>query len=586
MSENQIGVISCASMHEQIKECIASLEVSFRIYPIVPPCTFNLKIDLIRYYIDRSINENDATILAYGICHPEMIKLLSEYDDRVIRFKGSNCYEMFLGKEKYAEFHKKCYWILNKPFFTRFKKDLLAGFEPGTKNSKMLIKDTIKKIVYIRFDTDQLDIGLVDDFASALGLEYEIFSTDVRNLKRLFNEAINSTKRVNSIKIHDVFPKYQETPITETIFENIGEIIYIIDIHSRDFVFISPQVRLILGYNPEEFIDIINDKIIIPLYHEDDRGEIIAKRYKYLITCLNEGLKEPYELEYRMRHKNGDFIWVKESIYANYNKEGIIESFIGKIMDINKRKEAELKLKSSQEKYKEAYKKAEFYNDLISHDINNILQVILSSTAHNERFLESPENLEIIKKNMKTIKDNVMRGAKLVKNVKNLSQLEKEGKNLTKVNVCDTLKKSITFIRQLYPDRKKKIQVDAFDTKIFIQANALLTDLFENTLLNAVRHNINPQIEISIRISQENKKGENYLKMEFMDNGIGIKDSIKEKIFQRGFKEDNFAEGMGLGLSLVKKLIEIYGGKISIKDRVDGDYSKGTNFIFLFPNIN
>lgn len=585
MNNIRIGIVACASMHEQIKECMASFEYSFKIYPLIPPCTFNLKIDLIRYYIDRSINENNATILAYGTCHPQMTELLKDYTDNVVRLKGNNCYEMFLGKEKYAEYHEKCYWMLNKPFFTRFKKDLLAGYEPGTINSKILFND-INKIVYVRFESDQLDMNLVEDFANALDLEYEVYTTDIKSLKQFLRDAINSVKIHDQIKIQDIFPKYPDKSEIQTILENIGEILYKIDIHSRMFTYISPQVESILGYNPDEFMDIMNDNILVPIYHEDDRAQILAKRYKYLLTCLNESILEPYELEYRMRHKNGNFIWIRESLYVDYDLEGNIESFIGKMTDITKRKKAELRLKKSEKKYKKAYNRAEFYNDLISHDLNNILQAILSSTQVNERFLEDPEKLDIVKKNLTIIKKNVMQGAKLVRDLNKLSQLESADMRLTKVNLCEVLKRTIAFIKQTYPDRDINIQVEAFNTKLFIQANELLTDLFDNLLLNAVKHNINPRIEITIRLSQKKKEGKNYLKMEFIDNGIGIKDSFKHKIFNREYREVKIVQGMGIGLSLVKQIIKSYKGKISIKDRVEGDYTKGSNFIIILPNGN
>ena len=95
MKELTVGIVTCASMHEQIEECLASLEGSFRIFPIIPSCTFAVKIDLIRHYLDRSLSENDVTLLAYGICHPQLLPLLAEYGHQVTKVEGSNCFEMY-----------------------------------------------------------------------------------------------------------------------------------------------------------------------------------------------------------------------------------------------------------------------------------------------------------------------------------------------------------------------------------------------------------------------------------------------------------------------------------------------------------
>ena len=66
--------------------------------------------------------------------------------------------------------------------------------------------------------------------------------------------------------------------------------------------------------------------------------------------------------------------------------------------------------------------------------------------------------------------------------------------------------------------------------------------------------------------------------MEFLDNGLGIHGKMKEIIFLRA---DNTLRGMGLGLSLVKKIIGKFDGKIWVEDKVDGDYTKGSNFIVV-----
>ena len=64
---------------------------------------------------------------------------------------------------------------------------------------------------------------------------------------------------------------------------------------------------------------------------------------------------------------------------------------------------------------------------------------------------------------------------------------------------------------------------------------------------------------------------------------MGVSDDRKEKIFQRGFMEDKSVRGMGLGLSLVKKIIDSYNGQIWVEDKVQGDHSKGSNYIILIP---
>lgn len=73
--------------------------------------------------------------------------------------------------------------------------------------------------------------------------------------------------------------------------------------------------------------------------------------------------------------------------------------------------------------------------------------------------------------------------------------------------------------------------------------------------------------------------------MEFSDNGIGVPENRKEIIFKRGNRELKGSKGMGIGLSLVKKIIKGYNGKIWVGDKVKGDYSQGSNFILLIPEI-
>ena len=73
-----------------------------------------------------------------------------------------------------------------------------------------------------------------------------------------------------------------------------------------------------------------------------------------------------------------------------------------------------------------------------------------------------------------------------------------------------------------------------------------------------------------------------YVKIEFIDNGIGIPDIMKNVIFQRDVKKEK-AGGIGLGLLLIKRIMESYDGTVKVEDKTTVDYSKGSNFIVLIP---
>jgi len=103
-------------------------------------------------------------------------------------------------------------------------------------------------------------------------------------------------------------------------------------------------------------------------------------------------------------------------------------------------------------------------------------------------------------------------------------------------------------------------------------------------MINSVHYNKSETVEITVNISRIRDTDKDYIKLEFKDNGIGIDDSSKNSIFQESScKKPLGSKGMGLGLSLVAKLIELCEGKIWIEDRIKGDYTQGSNFVVLIP---
>ena len=142
------------------------------------------------------------------------------------------------------------------------------------------------------------------------------------------------------------------------------------------------------------------------------------------------------------------------------------------------------------------------------------------------------------------------------------------------------------FVHQSFKTRDINFQIEGLDRVFMVPADELLLDVFENLMINSVRHNTNLTVEIIIRISKTVEDNTNFVKIEFIDNAVGINDRRKDAIFERGLKQNYGLTGLGLGLSLVKKIVNRYNGKIWVENRVEDDYTKGSNFVLMIPEIN
>ncbi len=241
------------------------------------------------------------------------------------------------------------------------------------------------------------------------------------------------------------------------------------------------------------------------------------------------------------------------------------------------------KLNLSKNKFEEAYNRADFLMDLIAHDINNILQVILIGVNSCQRFINSPDKLKELKESLQIIENQVINGSKLISNVIKFSKLEDKEIITEKFEINPLLEKKVAQVKKLYQNRDLSIKIESTKEYMYAYANDLLGEVFENLLFNAIKHNEDMPLEILIKITREHIKNTHYIKMEFIDNGIGIEDSRKETLFQGDFSFKRSLDGMGLGLSLVKRIIDLFKGKIWLEDRVKGDHTKGCNFIILLP---
>ncbi|HUT86144.1 MAG TPA: ATP-binding protein, partial [Elusimicrobiales bacterium] len=135
----------------------------------------------------------------------------------------------------------------------------------------------------------------------------------------------------------------------------------------------------------------------------------------------------------------------------------------------------------------------------------------------------------------------------------------------------------------IYPYRKIEVKTDIKPENVkVLMSKRKINDIFENLTDNAVKFNNNERVSITV---SANATSDGFVNVSFSDNGSGIPSEEHDKIFDKFYQvEKNFTgemEGVGIGLSHVKKIIEDSGGTIKVDSQID----KGTTFMFRLPLI-
>jgi signal transduction histidine kinase len=118
----------------------------------------------------------------------------------------------------------------------------------------------------------------------------------------------------------------------------------------------------------------------------------------------------------------------------------------------------------------------------------------------------------------------------------------------------------------------------------FVYADRMLYDVFSNIVDNSIKHS-KGSVDINISLNSVKIDDKKFYQVSIEDNGPGIKPDLKKRIFNRMYYEGGIMRGKGLGLYLVKTLVECFHGNVSVEDRIQGDRSKGSRFLVTLPAV-
>lgn len=231
-------------------------------------------------------------------------------------------------------------------------------------------------------------------------------------------------------------------------------------------------------------------------------------------------------------------------------------------------------MKEAERKTKEAKNRAELYLDLLSHDLNNIHQGIIIGL---ELALQSSVIPEQLKAPLQTSLEQVNRGVNLITNIQKFSTVMDSPTHKVEIPLSPIIIGAVELVRNSFPQRELHINLNLRDEDSLVYADEFLFDAIYNLLHNSVKHSPNKIVAVDVKID----RNDDFVVIKIEDRGPGLDDDSKKALLNR--LESGIKAGTGIGLTLVKRIIERYNGKIVIEDRVQGDHSKGVCFLLYIP---
>ncbi|RLF51927.1 MAG: hypothetical protein DRN11_01950 [Thermoplasmata archaeon] len=375
-------------------------------------------------------------------------------------------------------------------------------------------------------------IGVIDvEKAEVDGFKKE----DIQLLETFANMLAAAFKNVEFKKrLEESERKYR------SIFENAVEGIYRLSKNGK-ILEANKALEDFFGYSLEE----LKKMDLSRLYKEP------TQRKKFFELLNKQGYVKNYEIEYI--RKDGKIVIGNE--FATKIKERGEEYIDGIIHNITELKKAQ--------------QEADFYNTLLRHDVANKLQLII---GYLEMLLEndlSKEQRELAELAMKS----AITACKIIESVRKLQVLKEKVKK-EEIDLDYLIR---TIVHEYGKDAmEKNIKIEFIPSKKKVKATPFLREAISNIVWNSIIHSKASKIRIYV------EEDEKWIKINIEDNGVGIPDEIKHKIFDMGYKGKE-SKGSGLGLYLTKKIIENMGGRLEVMDRLENGKPKGVVFQISLP---
>ena len=284
---------------------------------------------------------------------------------------------------------------------------------------------------------------------------------------------------------------------------------------------------------------------------------IISVRFAHQKNLSNEQLKK----------LNRAILEQKEEIQAQ--SEELIEAS-ETISNINK--DLELRIEESTSDLKQAYKELDTFFYRSSHDFRRPITTFLGLAGVAKITVKDPVSLELFEK----VSETATSLDKMLQKLQSISDLGSQQMIYKEVLLKELVREIVDSYSPQISKAGISIQLDIDDQIPLISYPAMLKIVLENLIENSIHFSIgeSPQIKVKIKVELE------LAKIEVSDNGQGILDEYKSRVFEMYYRANEKSKGNGLGLYITKKAVEKLNGKISFESK----HGVGSTFSVNLPN--
>jgi PAS domain S-box-containing protein len=378
-------------------------------------------------------------------------------------------------------------------------------------------------------------------------------------LKKWFSVTIYSPEvnRFVTVLVDITERKHTEEALRESeekyrlLFENTAEGVAVTD-ENGTLILCNHRLAEMFGYS----IDEVLGRNFISYIHPED----IERISNEITDTIQNADITPPTTEVRGIRKDGSSLWFRARS-TTIIEDGEYKGFHTLIWDVTEEKKAEDDLRTAAET-------AMLYLDLMGHDLRNHMQSIsmgMDILKHGNHEAEFETVYELVV-------ESVDGAQNLIDKIHSTRELLST--SVGYVDLGKILQEAIEAIRIEYDD----VQVHATleNSCPSVCGNKFLSNLLINLLENAIVHNMNEIRHVWIEVV-ETADGCSVI---ISDNGPGVPDDKKEALF------DPHRRFGGVGIHQSLKIAQRFGGKIEIRDRVNGDYNQGAEFCVWLPKGN